>query len=283
VEGNSAASLVGILMDGTVKQCYVRGGSISADINVGGLVTFNHKGTIVDCFSTVEVSGYADIGGLVGYNSRGFIINCHADSVVTGNNAVGGLVGLNEGEIQNSSAIGEIVGEMSVGGLVGKSMSLGMIQSSFSTSSVLGIDSVGGLVGNNNSEIANCYSTCSVSGGRCVGGLVGLHRGVITNCYSTGYIVFELIDAYGDYSTNMGGLVGFADDANDIFQSFWNIETSGQTISDGGIGVTTTEMQTPSTFLDAGWDFVGEADNGTDDIWWISESGYPRLWWERLD
>ncbi|MBN2313498.1 MAG: hypothetical protein JXM79_06180 [Sedimentisphaerales bacterium] len=284
VEGNSAASLVGILMDGTVKQCYVRGGSISADLNTGGLVTFNHKGTIVDCSSTAEISGFVGIGGLVGYNSRGSIVNCHADGVVTGNDFVGGLVGLNEGTIQNASAIGEIVGKVDVGGLVGKSTALGTIQCSFSTGSVSGIDGVGGLVGRNHSEITDCYSTCSVSGGRSVGGLVGSHGGIITNCYSTGYIVFEQIDDYGDYSKHMGGLVGFADDANDVFQSFWDIETSGRTVSEGGTGLTMTEMQTLSTFLEAGWDFVGEADNGTDDIWWITEGqGYPRLWWERLD
>ena len=50
----------------------------------------------------------------------------------------------------------------------------------------------------------------------------------------------------------------------------------------GGTGLTTAEMQTASTFLEAGWDFVDEADNGTDDIWWILEGqGYPRLWRER--
>ena len=40
-------------------------------------------------------------------------------------------------------------------------------------------------------------------------------------------------------------------------------------------------MQTESTFIDAGWDFIGEIENGTDDIWWILEGqDYPRLWWE---
>ncbi len=39
--------------------------------------------------------------------------------------------------------------------------------------------------------------------------------------------------------------------------------------------------QHTSTFLDAGWDFVGESANGTDDIWWIDEGkDYLRLWWE---
>ena len=30
-------------------------------------------------------------------------------------------------------------------------------------------------------------------------------------------------------------------------------------------------MQTASKFLNAGWDFVNETANGTDDIWWILE------------
>jgi len=33
--------------------------------------------------------------------------------------------------------------------------------------------------------------------------------------------------------------------------------------------------------LKAGWDFVGETANGTEDIWWILEGqDYPRLWWQ---
>ena len=58
-------------------------------------------------------------------------------------------------------------------------------------------------------------------------------------------------------------------------------ETSGQATSYGGTGRATAEMQTASTFLEAGWDFVDEKANGTDDIWWILEGqDYPRLWWE---
>jgi hypothetical protein len=40
-------------------------------------------------------------------------------------------------------------------------------------------------------------------------------------------------------------------------------------------------MQTESTFTSAGWDFIGETANGTDDIWTIWEGAYyPRLTWE---
>jgi len=39
--------------------------------------------------------------------------------------------------------------------------------------------------------------------------------------------------------------------------------------------------RTAKTFLGAGWDFVGETANGTEDIWWILEGkDYPRLWWQ---
>jgi len=40
-------------------------------------------------------------------------------------------------------------------------------------------------------------------------------------------------------------------------------------------------MQRAITFLEVGWDFVNETDNGTEDIWCILEGqDYPRLWWE---
>lgn len=85
------------------------------------------------------------------------------------------------------------------------------------------------------------------------------------------------IASAGEY---IGGLVGSGSVGVDT-KSFWDIQTSGQTTSAGGTGLTTAEMQTASTFLDAGWDFVGEAANGTEDVWKIAEFlGYPRLWWE---
>ena len=41
-------------------------------------------------------------------------------------------------------------------------------------------------------------------------------------------------------------------------------------------------MQTLTTFMDAGWDFVGEGDNDTEDTWRMCVDGvdYPRLAWE---
>jgi len=98
------------------------------------------------------------------------------------------------------------------------------------------------------------------------------YRGNISTSYSTGSV-------NGDSS--VGSLVG-RNDAS-ITSSFWDIQTSGQTTSKGGTGLTTPEMQDINTYLSEGWDFVGETENGTEDIWRILEGqDYPRLWWELI-
>ena len=129
---------------------------------------------------------------------------------------------------------------------------------------------VGSLVGYNCGSITASYSAGSVSGTSDVGGLVGENGGSIATSYSTGTVT-------GD--ADVGGLVG--DNRGSVTSSFWDMQTSGIAGSDGGIGLTTAEMQTAGTFLEAGWDFVGETANGMEDIWWILEGqDYPRLWWE---
>jgi hypothetical protein len=117
-----------------------------------------------------------------------------------------------------------------------------------------------------------------VGSGYCVGGLVGDNdrSGSVTQCYSTG-----AVSATG----RVGGLFGLAFTwAEEVNDCFWDAQTSGQATSKGGTGKTTAEMQTAKTFLDAGWDFVGEPANGTEDIWKIAEGlDYPRLWWETTE
>ncbi|HEX42836.1 MAG TPA: hypothetical protein ENN81_12370 [Phycisphaerales bacterium] len=100
-----------------------------------------------------------------------------------------------------------------------------------------------------------------------VGGLLGWnHRGQVNHCYSTGRPVG---------AASVGGLCGgvttgggYEDTGN-----FWDIGASQTIESAMGTGRTTREMQTLSTFSDAGWDFLltWSIDEGTD---------YPRLkWW----
>jgi len=167
-----------------------------------------------------------------------------------------------------------------VGSLVGD-MYRGTINNCYTEgANVAGHERVGGLVGQNSDNVTNCYSNGTVSGNDTVGGLVGFNgrTGSVSSSYSSGSV--------SSSGSSVGGLVGSNTDPwgeGVVSDSFWDMETSGQTISGGGTGKTTAEMQIAVTFLDAGWDFVDETENGTDDIWWILEGqDYPRLWWERI-
>ena len=127
---------------------------------------------------------------------------------------------------------------------------------------------VGGLVGYNGGSISICYSTGAVSGyGWYVGGLVGENSGSISICYPTGAV------------SDGGGLVGYNNTIWDpiVLNSFWDINSSGQMTSAGGTGMTTAQMQTLSTFISAGWDFVDETAHGTLNFWQMSPGSYPEL------
>jgi len=163
-----------------------------------------------------------------------------------------------------------------VGGVIGSNG--GSVTQCFCTGAIRGEGWVGGLVGTNGGSVTECYSTGTVSGDQTVGGLVGGNSsggvdgwdGGIRNCYSTGAV---------DGNYDVGGLVGGG--GGTVVACFWDTQTSGQTSSAGGTGKTTDQMQTAETFLDAGWDFMGETVNGPNDVWKIAEGlDYPRLWWE---
>jgi rhodanese-related sulfurtransferase len=230
---------------------------------IGGLIGSNYQGSVTTSYSTGSVSSTyngwrygGSVAGLVGDNLQGDVICCHSTASV--------------------SSTGQTV---NVGGLVGSNW-LGNIATSYSSGTVSGTSGVGGLVGENGGSITTSYSTGTVAGEVRVGGLVGRNfmandmetwQGSIKTSYSTCAVSGNL---------GVGGLVGSGDFFR-VNNSFWDIETSGLVNSDGGIGNTTTEMQIAVTFLEAGWDFVGETANGTEDIWWILEGqDYPRLWWE---
>jgi len=197
------------------------------------------------------------VGGLVGDNSKGTITDCYASASVSGDRTIGGLVGGNiDGTISNCYSGGSVSGNECVGGLVGRN----------------GVWDGG--------TITNCYAISSVLGDESVGGLVGSNsHGTITNCYSAGRVTCSGVDPVVG---NIGGLIG-APVVIAVFDSFWDIQISGQTSSAGGTGKTTAEMKMEITFTDAGWDFVDETANGMEDIWWILEGqDYPRLWWEKV-
>lgn len=223
------------------------------------------------------------VGGLIGYNT-GIVIACYVKGLVQGESNVGGLIGTNGGEIISCYTEGSIVGQTDIGGLVGSAVArgrYGCIYACYAQGTVTGDEGVGGLVGDNDDGfigfsycadqdgwIESCYSFSITMGDWAVGGLVGFNsdRGDVIESYSIGVVS-------GDIA---GGVIGASDDGR-VRVSFWDIETSGQAESDGGYGLPTAEMQDINNYLDAGWDFLDETINGTDDLWWMPDNDYPQF------
>ncbi len=136
-----------------------------------------------------SVSGNVNVGGLVGYLNGGTLNNSYYAGSVTGaGNAVGGLVGASTGSIGGSYATGSVSSTASdVGGLVGNNSTNSRIANCYATNSVSGGPvNVGGLVGGNylGASIVGSYATGSVTGtGNTVGGLVGGNLGSVGNSY----------------------------------------------------------------------------------------------------
>ncbi len=237
--------------------------------------------------SNLNIQGL-QYSGLFGVIDEGEVRNLGIIDVnISSDGNAGALTSVNKGSILNCYSTGLIAGDEIVGGLVGKNETSSVIKMCYSTCNITGTSTrgtLGGLVGNNAGIISDSYSKGDVFGSHYKGGLAGISvTGSINRCYATGKIPAE-----GNFSyLYVGGLVGGLKDidVNNVSNSFWDIETSGLTISAGGISATTIQMKDPNTFKAVGWDFIGKTD-GPSDIWAIPENGgYPILWWqlEQLD
>jgi len=209
-----------------------------------------------------------------GYEIRDLFINRPDESGVR---PVGLFGSINEGGIiKNVSVVNvTVTGCEYVGGLAGWNY-YGTVSNSYSSGNVTGNENVGGLVGENwFGGVFNSYSTGNVTGEWCVGGLVAYNdEGTVSNSYSTGSVI--------GYGAVGGGLVGYNDEGT-VSNSFWDIETSGKAISDGGTGKNTTEMQDINTFSGAGWNIISVAPSSTNTTYiWNIVNGltYPFLSWQ---
>ena len=99
---------------------------------------------------------------------------------------------------------------------------------------------------------------------------MGENSGTVVNSYSTGAVT-------GRWKA-VGGLIGYNDWLGNVSNCFWDKATSLQSASDGGTDLSTAKMQDRQTFLQAGWDFVGETANGLHQTWQMpAGGGYPVL------
>ncbi len=209
---------------------------------------------------SVHVSGYHRIGSLVAQN-RGTITDIYVSGTMTGSAAVGGLVGENLGIVRGSYAAVSVAGTQPNGP---KPPATNIAEP--------GRD-VGGLVGINNGTITASYASGSVSGkANNTGGLVGLHGGgSITASYARG--------AVSGSGQNIGGLVG-KHDAGVVTNAYWDTQTSGTSTSAAGVGKTTAELQSPTSYagIYANWNVDLDGDSSADDPWDFGSScQYPVL------
>jgi hypothetical protein len=160
-----------------------------------------------------------------------------------------------------------------IGALAGDSTN-GIIKYCYATGQINDANSmyIGGLIGLNGGEIYDCYADVDVIAGedsQMVGGLAGANWAGIDKSYASGAV-------------SGGSSVGaFAGDSSFILAQitdcyFLRLADGGGPDNGVGTDLTNTEMQQQGSFMN--WDFLGEADNGADEVWQMS--GYPVFNWQ---
>ncbi|MCF7796060.1 DUF2460 domain-containing protein, partial [Patescibacteria group bacterium] len=279
---NSSSNIGGIIghlgSNCSINNCHFRGDIIkdnNSDVidNVGGIIgSSGYDGSINDCYVRGNINGGAYTGGIIGDCDRINIYNSFFEGniyIYTNHDYIGGIVGYAYSSTGNN--------------IIENCFFNGSINIDYDGASFTDIGGVVGYSGGYN--IYNCYAIGNIiminGDFSQVGGLMGDSNSSseIQKCYSS--VNFKFLSS-GTFD-NIGGLIG-DHGGSPISNSFWNSDlydgSYEGTNSDGGTGKTITQLKTESTFTNAGWDFVGESDNGTDDIWnIISEinNGYPFL------
>ena len=102
--GNNVGGVVGLVENGTVTGCTVKGDTTKSQIigrgYVGGLVGqfYDHQTPIEDCYVSVNVSGTEGVGGLIGVSYRLTIKRCSFVGSLEAENYVAGVIGEDSGD-----------------------------------------------------------------------------------------------------------------------------------------------------------------------------------------
>lgn len=193
-----------------------------------------------------SVSGRDYVAPILGFSHWGINTNVTSNqtisTTVTGRSYVGGVVGFyGAGAFSKNSALANVTGSASwAGGIAGQWNGGGTFTDSYayqhaSYGTVTANSAAGGAIGyiNNGGTPSRIYSTTVATASSNAGGLVGSGGSACTSC-------------------------------------FWDTETSGQPTSSAvGVGKTTAEMKTDTTFSGAGWDGAS--------IWNLLNGSYPTL------
>ena len=213
-----SGGLLGFALDTTIiRNCWAKGSvelSVPATDSMGGsaseaggLVGFTMDSFIDSSFATGNVHGVNNIGGLVGFHLNGLLQYSFATGAISSDSSDGGgLIGMNQGDVRNTLASGNISGLTNLGGLIG--YSLKSLFDSYATGNVTGTGKkIGGLIGYSFDQVFNSHATGSIKGSSIVGGLIGAYNyhtdgdTLVVNSYATGNVTAD--------SNYVGGLIGF--------------------------------------------------------------------------
>ncbi|MBO4755058.1 MAG: hypothetical protein J5543_10725 [Bacteroidales bacterium] len=224
---------------------------VGHDSNVGVFGYLYQGAWIHDLTVQGTVSGSENVGGLVGYDHCGSITGCTVKMAVSGHNYVGGLAGFSDGYIsdcviQRTRVSGE---EQHVGGIVGYNQ--GTVEGCVSTASVEGSSNVGGIAGTMGPESYMQGCICvkdTVSGNSLVGAIIGFdEKGPNYNpddefdYHLSNNFYIETLNVLGvdgaDVTAHSGAMRGylFDDKPLDIGESSSEYERSGITYFDNGL------------------------------------------------
>ncbi|AQQ10352.1 hypothetical protein L21SP3_02184 [Sedimentisphaera cyanobacteriorum] len=281
VFSNSTSGGISGISEGLIDECTVSATVIARDnpagfVYAGGIAGINGiDGAIKLCSSTGVVDASVNLdsknttscaGGFAGYCDQYSSIrksgtDCEVNSFSSGLTAsafAGGGVGQSNTETAAEKSFASYTASADAQG-----------QSAYSYS--------GGFFGQSGSNVSSCFALGSAeslaSGSPDIalsGGFIGnCTGGEISNCYSAG-------SASGKTDSS-AGFIGKTSDGQGT-ACFWDTEASGldnaiarnSGLSFDITGLTTAQMQSSSSFIDAGWDFAS--------VWQMpADGGYPEL------
>ena len=223
--GNGTGILIGMMTEGVIENCTVKG-SLTGDsrangVYVGGLVGRLEGGSISRCTANVFINNVINtqrtlyVGGIAGWLSGTINYSNASVSINT------------TGQGESESYVGGIVGV--INGTLEESFSYGDISATGASSYAAGI----AAKSESNSNITNCYSTAGITSSYCSAGIVGYNYGKVMRCYASGDII----------SNNYGaGIIGYNDGANAsvaecvAFNNVINVTYESQSSEGGGYG-----------------------------------------------
>ena len=268
-----AANIGGINGAGANFGDFVIGGFVGSN---SGTIQGQNPGQFTYATGNVTGSANSIAGGFAGQNAGNITFAFASGNVHVGSNSyAGGFVAGNMGMIFQAFATGAVTddGNSVLGGF--GAFNVNSLSQVFATGAVTGGTNtvVGGLVAVNGSlapsdkfgspgpvgSIVNGYATGMASGGAgsIVAGLVAVNDGAIKTSYSAGAVSggttgglvaknnpsFQFADLNIPSIIDQGGTpVPLRAGSGTITNSYWNTETSGQSSSAGGTGMTTQQL-----------------------------------------